>query len=441
MKIVTMLPLLCILITPACSDGGGGEESTQEDSSKLVPTATATTVVAKHSGKCLDVRGGPAAVNDGARIEQWSCSGQTNQSWRFVDKGAGRFQIVAKNSGKCIDLVGGGSANGTAIQQASCSGAATQLWKPHDLGGGVSSLVSVSSGRCLDVTGGPSGTGDGVFTELWDCTGEANQSWTFGGVTGTPAPSPTPTTTSTTPAPAPAPAAMGPYGQDASAYTLVFSDEFDGTSLDKNKWVDHLWYQPADATPNYAVGGGSLKIWPVAGSNYIRDYRHITTDGIYYQTYGYFEIEAKLPYGKGPWPAFWLYNHDDAGDNRPEIDIMEAYSGGGPDSGWSNASLKPTAFASTIWTGAPGAEGGHKTLQTVDLSAGFHRYAVKWEANKQTYFFDGQPFYTANVSMGSRMYILLSFQFGSASGAGDSSTPTGQGNAYEVHYVRAWKTK
>jgi beta-glucanase (GH16 family) len=433
--IVSLLPLLCLLTSSACGDYEDGEESSQGQSSKLVPTTAAVTVVAKHSGHCLDVRGGVAATNDGARIEQWSCTGQPNQAWTFKEVGTGRYQIVAKHSGKCISLVGGGTANTTALEQATCTGATAQLWRANDLGGGATALVSVASGRCLDVTGGPAATSEGVLTELWDCTGLANQSWSIGGAASAPS---APSTPSTPPS---NPSAVAPYGQDASQYTLTFSDEFEGTSLDKKKWVDHLWYEPADATPNYAVSGGSLKIWPVAGTDYKRNYRHVTTDEIYYQTYGYFEMEAKLPYGKGPWPAFWLYNHDDAGDNRPEIDIMEAYSGGGPSSGWSNASLRPTAFAATIWTGKPGVEGGHKTLQTVDLSAGFHRYAVKWEPNKQTYYFDGQPFFTANVSMSSRMYLLLSFQFGSASGAGDASTPTGQGNAFEVRYVRAWKMK
>lgn len=431
MKIVTALPLLLILASSACGDHQGTERASREQSAALVPTAGATTLVAKHSGHCLDVRGGTAATNVGARIEQWSCTGEANQSFTFKDMGAGRFELIAKHSGKCVDLVGGGGANGTEIEQSTCTGATTQLWEPRALGGGATELVSVSSGRCLDVTGGPNATSEGVLTELWDCTGEANQSWMIGGAASSPPPP------STTPPPS---ASGGPFGQDASAYELTFADEFEGASLDTTKWVDHLWYQPEDSTPNYAVNGGSLKMWPVAGSDYKRDYRHVTTDGIYYQTYGYFEVEAKLPHGRGPWPAFWLYNHD-VGDLRPEIDIMEAYSGGGPDSGWSDGNLHPTAFAATIWTGLPGAEGGHKTLQTPDLSAGFHRYAVKWEPNKQTYFFDGQPFFTADVSMSDRMYILLSFQFGSASGAGDGSTPTGPDNAYEVRYVRAWKMK
>ena len=80
-------------------------------------------------------------------------------------------------------------------------------------------------------------------------------------------------------------------------------------------------------------------------------------------------------------------------------------------------------------------------LAVIHHESGFHKYAVKWEPGKQTFYFDGQPFYSVNVSMGDRMYILLSFQFGSASGQADASTPTGPGNAFEIRYVRAWNFK
>ena len=45
-----------------------------------------------------------------------------------------------------------------------------------------------------------------------------------------------------------------------------------------------------------------------------------------YFGYGTFEIYAKLPKGKGLWPAFWLYDHNEW---PPEIDIFEGYSGNG----------------------------------------------------------------------------------------------------------------
>ncbi len=38
--------------------------------------------------------------------------------------------------------------------------------------------------------------------------------------------------------------------------------------------------------------------------------------------YGYVEMRARLPKGKGLWPAFWLL-HDANNKNRPEIDVME----------------------------------------------------------------------------------------------------------------------
>ena len=52
----------------------------------------------------------------------------------------------------------------------------------------------------------------------------------------------------------------------------------------------------------------------------------ITTAQTWSQTYGYFEIEARMPRGKGRWPAFWLTF---AGQGwPPEIDVVEAYGAG-----------------------------------------------------------------------------------------------------------------
>lgn len=229
----------------------------------------------------------------------------------------------------------------------------------------------------------------------------------------------------------------GPVGQDPNAYVMTFSDEFN-SGFNTSKWNNHIWYETPNPTINYAVKDGVLKIWPQrdASGNFFN--RTIDTDGKFQQTYGYFEMRARLNIGKGVWPAFWLFAHP--GDRRPEIDIMEAYPGGGPNSGWGDANLHPVAFAATVWpNGASNPAAGHKTLQTVDLSAGFHTYAVKWEANRQTFYFDGQPFYVLNVTMGDPMYVLLDLWFGSASGTPDGSTPTGEGNSYEVDYVRVWQ--
>ena len=190
--------------------------------------ASVTTVVAQHSGMCLDVRGGPQAIDDGARIEQWTCTGASNQSWTLQDMGSGRFVLVAENSGKCVEPVAGGTADGTGLQQMRCNGTSGQLWTRQStatpgvyrfvhvdstrcldvprssmvsgellvlwncLGGANQSwaisqtaypppaepLVAKHSGKCLDVRGGPQATQDGAVIEQWHCTGASNQNWT-----------------------------------------------------------------------------------------------------------------------------------------------------------------------------------------------------------------------------------------------------------------------
>lgn len=234
----------------------------------------------------------------------------------------------------------------------------------------------------------------------------------------------------------------GPYGQDASKYRLTFSDEFN--SYNSNMWNDAIWYEGSNPTKNYTVEDGKLKIWPQrdASGNFFN--RTIDTDGKFYQTYGYFEMEAKLVEGRGTWPAFWLLNHDSAGNYRPEIDIMEAYGGAAPNTGWSDGMGNPTTYASTVWpqgiNGGP--QGGFKMHQNLgDLSNSFHKYAAKWEPNKITFYFDGKEVHTVNVSMKERMYILLDLWYGSASRTPDGTTPTGKNNSFEVNYVRAWQFK
>jgi beta-glucanase (GH16 family) len=233
---------------------------------------------------------------------------------------------------------------------------------------------------------------------------------------------------------------MTPYGQDASAYTLTFSEEF--AEFNTNLWNDTIWYQSSNATKNYTVEDGKLKIWPQRDASGKFFNRTIDTDGKYYQTYGYFEIEAKLPTGKGTWPAFWLFNH--IGDRRPEMDVMEAYAGG---EGWgfkdANGTHRPTVYAPTVWKGdKEGQLVGTKMYDAgVDLSAGFHRYGVKWEPNKQTYYFDGKEVLVINTTFSDPMYLMLDLWYGSASGTPDDSTPQGKENSYEVNYVRAWQFK
>jgi beta-glucanase (GH16 family) len=228
-----------------------------------------------------------------------------------------------------------------------------------------------------------------------------------------------------------------PYGQDPSAYMLTFSDDFD--YFNPRVWNDHVWYEHSNPTKNYAVENGVLKIWPQRDGQGKFFNRTIDTDDRFFQTYGYFEIEAKLPRGKGTWPAFWLFNH--IGERRPEIDIMEAYAGGA--SPWGRPDkegiMRPTAYGATIWFDKGVQATYHQYNARTDLSNGFHKYGLKWEPDRLTFYFDGKPIHTADVSMSDPMYLMLDLWFGSASGQPDDSTPQGKKNAYEVKYVRTWQ--
>lgn len=232
---------------------------------------------------------------------------------------------------------------------------------------------------------------------------------------------------------------MAPYGQKASDYVLTFSEEFD--SFNRKLWNDHIWYETPNPTKNYLVEHGRLKIWPQRDASGKFFNRTLDTDGKYAQTYGYFEMEAKLPRGRGTWPAFWLFAHPDK--RRPEIDIMEAYAGGVAPWGYTDDSgiSRPTAYAVTVWRDEGVSIANRQYDTGIDLSAKFHKYAVKWEPHKQTFYFDGKKVLEVEADMSDPMYLLLDLWFGSASGEPDETTPEGKANSYEVNYVRAWQFK
>jgi beta-glucanase (GH16 family) len=231
--------------------------------------------------------------------------------------------------------------------------------------------------------------------------------------------------------------AKQPYGQDPKAFVLTFAEEFD--SLNRDLWNDHIWYEKSNPTKNFTVENGVLKIWPQRDASGKFFNRTLDTDGRFEQRYGYFEMEAKLPRGKGTWPAFWLIAHPEK--RRPEIDIMEAYPGGVEPWGYTDKAgvSRPTGYGTTVWLDEGVRADGHQYDAGKDLSAKFHKYAVKWEPNKQTFYFDGKKVFAVNASMTDPKYIILDLWFGSASGEPDDSTPVGKSNSFEVNYVRAWQ--
>lgn len=245
---------------------------------------------------------------------------------------------------------------------------------------------------------------------------------------------------------------VAPVGRPSSLYPyMTFREEFNGTLLDSAKWNDHIWYAANNGKNNIKVENSTLYMWPAlpfaSGTTDLN--ATIDTDGKFYQKFGYFECRAKLPIGRGCWPAFWLYNHD-LSSVRPEIDVMEAYSGGDASTGqdWGSAALHPQRYAATVWgeviDGSPlGTRNSANTFGYIDLSASWNVYAVDWKRGYMAFYLNGtmlgQPITYADTEMDMRMYILLDLWLGSVSGqANTNETPTGQSNSFMVDYVRAW---
>src|SRR6185503_7437553 len=65
-------------------------------------------IAALHSGKCLAVAGGNSFVQNGVDVIQWTCiASEDNQKWRVVPLNDGNYQIVAKHSGRSLEVRGG----------------------------------------------------------------------------------------------------------------------------------------------------------------------------------------------------------------------------------------------------------------------------------------------------------------------------------------------
>ena len=80
------------------------------------------------------------------------------------------------SSGLCLDVVGQGTANGTAVQVWSCSGNPNQQWTYNG------TTLSVYGDKCLDMTAG--NTANGTRLQIWNCeAGNTNQMWTQTGAT------------------------------------------------------------------------------------------------------------------------------------------------------------------------------------------------------------------------------------------------------------------
>lgn len=225
-----------------------------------------------------------------------------------------------------------------------------------------------------------------------------------------------------------------------AAWQPIFMDEFDGTTLDTNKWrlylpwsssysgdnrfhnTNYLSYMmPDDVT----VSGGTLKLTTqqrtvTSANGTVFNYTEgmITSNATFWAQYGHFEIRAKLPTGPGNWPAFWML----ANGWPPESDIMEV---------WTTTSRSHQGLynMSSQWD-------DYNTYTA--LPGGWRTWAMEWGPGYQKYYIDGTLRYTTTNSAAvptMAMYMLLNS--GVAAGQAGSYS-NANNNTLEVDYVRVW---
>lgn len=199
------------------------------------------------------------------------------------------------------------------------------------------------------------------------------------------------------------------------SWQLVWSDEFNGSSLDSNKWniLEGLFgsYTQLWLSSQVSVSDGCLKIKSDRGyfeigditGDYISGFVH--TKGIFVQTYGRFEVRAKLPTGKGMWPAHWLLEDNiEPGKVGPfEIDIIECL-GHDPN----------TIYMTNHYEDEYGihrSNGG--TYTGPDYSQDFHVFAIEWEPSEIRWYIDGILRFVSNVSVPQEdLFFILDTQVG-----------------------------
>jgi hypothetical protein len=79
-------------------------------------------------------------------------------------------RIVGMQSGRCLDVPGATTNNGTQTQLWDCTGAANQTWTYAS-----SKQLMVYGSKCLDANG--QGASNGTAVIIWDCNGQPNQQW------------------------------------------------------------------------------------------------------------------------------------------------------------------------------------------------------------------------------------------------------------------------
>lgn len=240
---------------------------------------------------------------------------------------------------------------------------------------------------------------------------------------------------------------------ETTKWKLVWSDEFNYNGLpDSTKWNydiggsgwgnNELQYYTYKQPANARTSDGKLVIEALKEKHGDNNYTsaRLVTKGKGDWKYGRIEVKAKLPKGRGTWPAIWMLASTTPLEwpDDGEIDIMEHV---GFHHGYIHASVHCKKYNHVIGTQKT------DTLFVPDCSTAFHIYALEWNAETISIFVDQKKYFTfRNEHSGHEawpfnqpFHLLLNLAVGGNWGAQKGVDENIWPQRMEVDYVRVFQ--
>lgn len=238
-------------------------------------------------------------------------------------------------------------------------------------------------------------------------------------------------------------------GPEIDYTNLVWSDEFNidgapdatkwnydlGRGSNNDGWGNNEKQNYTNSASNVIVEGGNLKITAKKETSGGAEYSstRLKTDGKFKFTYGKIEVRAKLPIGKGTWPAIWMLGSNFATNPWPacgEIDIME------------HVGNNQNVILSTLHYPGHFGGGGNTGSKTIpNVSTEFHVYKAIWSpASVTTYVDDVQIHKVPNdntLPFNSDFFLILNVAMGG--NLGGTIDPAFTQSSMEIDYVKVYQ--
>jgi len=199
---------------------------------------------------------------------------------------------------------------------------------------------------------------------------------------------------------------------DSGKWSLIWSDEFEGTAIDSTKWnfqkepagrFNEEWQRYTTSSENAYVENNHLVIKAIHESDThgLDQYTsaRLNTAGKFSFKYGKVSARIKLPYSEGIWPAFWMLgtNIDENGGDTPwpqcgEIDILELY--GSKD----DAVIEVNAHYADSTGNHNQMHAKSYTLKEGIFADEFHIFELEWTPEELVWFVDGNKVENFDIS-------------------------------------------